>query len=645
MAVAEKKLVSSSFSDFSGGVNSVEAAIQIAPNQVHPDTIGCMLKKSGIVKYPGSLGLSATTTFSTYLRSLFIHRQLDTTENLYGLSNGVLSLIDKSTGGLTTKYTMGGEAGEGWHCEAFGKAWVSNGTSTVKIEGTTAYKVGISAPAGGITIGYEGSAGSLPDGAYEIYFSYTRKVSGVTKLYSKGYLIGTQILGAGGIGSGHNQIGLGNIPYSADPQVTHLTFWVKSPGEVVHYLFHEIANNVIGTTTSTFIPDTTGKNTTLVYEVNAVDNGEPPANSFIYSFANRIWLIKDNIIYYSQKAYNEYDLEIFPAANYRITPYKLTGIFSVGQNLYFNTESGILMLPGGDTSAQDYLIEPRWHFEYMRTVDRWNNGVIGLTNDGVRYFDGAQFTNYDMGYSIKDRIHGAYNASANYQPCGFIYRRDIRNEYHLMFCANTGNGTNDTHLILNLDTAFYNNAEENKFCWERQYISGNYAAVSRNDNTLFIGQQKSTAPKIFKEDTASNNTINAYGPDGILITAATAYPMKLRTKEILFDITARFKGIKYYLLAYNEKAYSIRFFVGTENGKTTPPLSIPSATETAAQWDVAEWDNAYFSGDQPAPFRGFFHDDFNGQTLYAEITQTDNDPDFRLLDIRIIGELEKGNFI
>lgn len=638
-----KKYIGIDFTDLSGGMNSVESAINIAANQVHPDTTGCILRKSGILKYPGALGLSSSTTFSDYLRLLFIHRQLDTTETLYGLSGGNLSLVDKTTGALTTKYAMGGASGEGWACESFGKAWVVNGTSCVKIEGTTAYKIGIAAPPYVPTIGAT-TGGSLASGDYTVYYSYARMVGGAYKVFGKGKLIGTVTINS----PSSTAIEITNVVYSQDPQVTHVVFWVKSPSEVIHYFFHEVVNDPIGTYPVFFnatITASTAKDTTLVYEVQSADSGEPPAATFVYAFANRLWVIKDNIFYYSQKAYSEYDLEIFPAANFRITPYKLTGIFSVGQNLYFNTESGILLLPGGDTGAQDYLIEPRWCFKYMRTVDRWNNGVIGLTNDGVRFFDGTSFTNYDMAYSIKNKIDYAYNAGANNQPCGFVYRRDIRNEYHLVFNTNSATDVNDTHLILNLDLAYYNTAEDFRFGWEAQPIAGNYAAVSRNDNTLYIGQSHETNSKVYKEDLVSNNNRYVYDATGVLLIDPQPYALKLRTKEVLFDIGSRFMGRKFYLLAFNNENYEVRFFVGTENGKTTPLIVIPATEAIKAQWDTAQWDADFFPADSPAPKRVMFPDDFNGETIYAEITQTADDPGFKLLAIRVIGEIEKGNFI
>lgn len=43
--------------DASGGANSVEYPTQIGEKQVAPESIGCMLKKSGIVKYPGVVGI------------------------------------------------------------------------------------------------------------------------------------------------------------------------------------------------------------------------------------------------------------------------------------------------------------------------------------------------------------------------------------------------------------------------------------------------------------------------------------------------------------------------------------------------------------------------------------------------------------
>jgi hypothetical protein len=297
-----------------------------------------------------------------------------------------------------------------------------------------------------------------------------------------------------------------------------------------------------------------------VYETFALDNGVPPAGNFICSFANRLWMIAAGVIYYSAKAYNEYDIEKFPAANVIVTPYNLKGIFSCGNNLYFNTESGILAMAGADPNTILYLTEPRWHFTDMNTVDRWNNGVIGLTNDGVRYFDGAAFSNYDMSYNIKDYIDEAIKTKTNFRPCGYVYRRPVRNEYHLMWQSESvSTSVNNMHAILNLDSLMYASADQFTAAWEFQTISGNFAAVSKNTNTVFIGQTHATAPKIFKEIALDDLLNYVYDNAGNLITTATPYQLRIVSRVTLPSMNALCWFDKFRLLLSNNKPVNIRF--------------------------------------------------------------------------------------
>jgi hypothetical protein len=234
------------------------------------------------------------------------------------------------------------------------------------------------------------------------------------------------------LGSGNNRITIASFANSADAQVGQKVIWIKNvtTNQTIHY-YHYATND--NTTTTFILTSPTPVSTSIVYEYDSLDNGLPPAGTYVFAFANRLWLVSSNVVYYSNKAYNEYDLEIFPASNFVILPHNCTGLFSVGTNLYANTDNGIMIIPSGDPTAIWYIIEPRWRFVEMRTVARWNNGVMGLTNDGVRYFDGERFTTYDMSMDIKSKIDKAYTQDTNFKPCGFIYRRDFRNEYHLLW--------------------------------------------------------------------------------------------------------------------------------------------------------------------------------------------------------------------
>lgn len=84
-----KKLETLSFSDCSGGCNSIDHGTSFNQNQVHDSSVGWQLRKSGIVKYPGIAGL---TNFSVNarVRLLTTFRDFEGTETLYCISGGTV---------------------------------------------------------------------------------------------------------------------------------------------------------------------------------------------------------------------------------------------------------------------------------------------------------------------------------------------------------------------------------------------------------------------------------------------------------------------------------------------------------------------------------------------------------------------------
>lgn len=630
MTVAVKKPFAISINDTSGGCNSVEHPTKFNSNQIHDSSIGYTLRKSGIVKYPGSQGLSASTTFTDYLRGLFFHKQFSGTENLYAVSGGYLSLVDVSDGSLTSKYNLGSAGNESWACDAYGKKWVCNGNSVVKIEGTTAYQVGISAPSGASATAAAGAG--LPDGVYGVYVSYARD-----GLYSVGQNLGNVTLG-----SGNNQISI-TFPNSSDPQVNNKIVWIKSPGEAIHYWFYDTGNN---TTTAITISATTEKDITTIYEVDAADNGKPPAITFIYAFASRLWGILDNYIWFSdQGEFSDIDVEKWRTANFRRTQYKITGIFSVGLNLYFNTENGILLLPNGDINETLYLIETRWYFKEMRTVASWNNGVIGLTDNGVRFFDGSQFSSFDYAYPIRSKLISMYSSPSDLKPCGFIKRRENRDEYHLMWCDQISSvTTNNVHAVLNLSSAIWQDSNAYQLAWEFQQISGNYSAIT-SLNTLYIGQSHDTASKIYKEDISTTQNNNCYDSSGILLTENTETKSQLRSREIYLDISTIMWIEKFYLYAQNDYPFSVQIFSGNDLNKFTKEYIIPSSGGTISKYDEAIYDESVYPSESAQTLRGKLPTGFKTRNFYVIIKQGANDINFRLLEIVIIGKTEANNYL
>ncbi|MBN1294364.1 MAG: hypothetical protein JXB48_21185 [Candidatus Latescibacteria bacterium] len=636
MSEAKRKPMVIDFSDVSGGCNGVEHPTKLFNSQVSDDSIGFTLKKSGLAKQQGAVGLSSGTTFTNFLRGLFLHRQFSGTETLYGVSDGILSSVSKLDGSLTTKYDMGEPLNEAWACDAYGKKMVCNGNSVVKIEGTTAYQVGITAPSG--SSASESIGIGLPDGDYGIYVGYARKVDGINVLYSVGESLGTITLSSG---MGNNQITI-TIPNSSDPQVNNKVVWIKSPNELVHYFFYETDDNV---TTSITISSASSKETAIIYEYSAADNGCPPAIKFIFYFAGRLWGVLDNVFYYSNDGtYSEYDIEKWPAANFRRTAHKLTGIFSVGLNLYFNTDDGILILPYGDVNQKEILIESRWHFYNMRTVASWNNGVIGVTNQGTRIFDGQQFIPYDISYPIRDKIDKIYKSTDDFRPCGFVYRKDFRDEYHLLW-QDTGLSVtvNNVHAVLNLSSNIWIDFNNYNLAWEFQHVSGNYAAVSAVDNTLFIGQSHSYSSKIYSESSSTSQISNAYGSNGQLISSATDKESYLKSRYHIENIAGRMRIDKFYCHSVNEKTFQVRICAGDGSKKKTAWIDIGPSGGPAVVFPIVF--PVVFQSTEGKADKEKMPSHFWCKTVYAEVRQTANDTNFKLLNLVLFGEVETNNYL
>lgn len=511
---AEKKIGIVPLADASGGLNINDPATSLNENQV-AGSLNLILLKKGFKRWPGCENLTTKDACNDYFRGLFSHAIIAGTEYLYTVFGGNVYSINKTTGAIGSSiYNLTG-TGEAWGGSHWGKFFLTNGTKVIKIEGASAYQLGITAPAAGSAVAAAGAG--LPDGVYQIYIGYARKVSSVNVLYSQGYSLGSVTLG-----TGNNQIAISSFANSTDAQVNNKVVWMTDAGGTTFYYYYETGNN---TTTTFIIADATAKNNAIIYDTFAMNNGLPGAFEYLHVFDNRIWGSIGNKLYYSQKATVSYDLEKFPAINVIEYPYQITGIFSGGQNLFLNTsQNGVMIQPAGNVGARFEHIEQRYSFKHMRTVADWNGKKIGLTNDGIMVFnvETGKFEEWDYGYNIRPALKKIWDStSANFKPCGYTYRRENRIEYALSFCDTAlGTKNNNRTYVLNLSRTFFQDNEHYITPWETVDRGFNYCCVD-GSNTAFYGQSYLDSSTIYKELATHTTQKGIYDADGDYLTAAT----------------------------------------------------------------------------------------------------------------------------
>jgi hypothetical protein len=521
--------------DLSGGLNNNDPALTISDNEV-ADCKNAKFLKKGYERWPGTEPLTVQNAINDYIRGEFTHGEADGTQHLYKVHGGKLYEVSKSDGSLTELYELTGQ-GEAWGVSSHGTFFCSNGSGMCKIEGTTAYRVGIVPPSGVVATG-QTSGGNLPDGVYKLYASYARvePVAGVDTdvLYSQGEEL-TNVTISGG--SGNGSIDISNFLNSSDPQVGNKVIWMTRANLSVYLKWKTTGDN---TTESFTITDADPENSLITYGAKAKDNGLPPDLDYLFAFDNRLFGIVNNILRWSRKGYTKYDLDRWPAVNSRLISYRMTALFGCEKHLCLNTEqNGIMLLPFADVNAKIEHFEQQTSFEYVRTVSKWNGNLIGMTRDRIGLFNKETFTfdPWDYGYNIRPFLNRIWqDDGANNRPCGIVHRRDNRMEYMLSFKDNAVNNSNNNRtLILNLSRTYYIDIDRNKTPWELLGRGFNYV-VKDTDNILYFAQHIEGAGTIYKE--LSNHTYEKgiFNDSGNYLTENTDMETFVITKTFIKDV-------------------------------------------------------------------------------------------------------------
>jgi hypothetical protein len=633
--VGGKKEVDYSITSLEDGMNNTDPAVDVGRRYVSRSpryqVAGCldfMLHKK--MQRPGSQ--SITHSFTNYICGLGTYLRHSGTEYLLAMSGGKLYSVDKTAGTLTELYDLTG-TGEAWFQDYLDICIVANATAVVKVEGTNCYQLGIAAPSGVTAAAVSG--GSLDDGVYKIYVSYARKVSGSNVLYSQGQVIGDVTCGAG-----KNTIRF-TFANSSDAQVNNKIIWMTDADGAVWYFYHETDDN---TTTSIDVADTSARSTSLLYQTLAQYNYSVPAFEFICVHNGYLYGSVDNTLYRSLQAGSRYDLERFDTSatgNNAEYPFDILGIHTLGEHLYLDTVAGMIMIPYGDITAQYKLIEGEY-FLYPRTVIAWGGGLLGLTAKKIGFFDGNNFFAHDIGQSIKPEIAKVLSgANTNTLPCGALYRRSDRAEYHLgYYDTSVSGGVNNRRLVLNLDKlAFY---EGNKVSapWESWSSGANYIVVD-NDGTMFWAQSAETGGTIVKPLTTRNVDQNTWVAG--TYTAESVYGWQFTTGTFLTSIKGMVRWNELRIFAVMAAEFNVAIYI-----EKWPSIGASSSVnpeyESTPRYGIARYGVNRYAPEGPIHRRTRLKKNLKGYAVYMVFSQTEEDKLFELHNAMLSGVYTESKF-
>ncbi|RPJ55960.1 MAG: hypothetical protein EHM12_11370 [Dehalococcoidia bacterium] len=641
MNYGKRELNPLSIADYEHGLNDTERVSDVgkAYFQRYPrhHCVQCNNVVLDQMKHrPGSEAIKSD--ISGRLWGMDFYKQDNGSETLLVVVGQKLYSQNTSNGTLTELYDFGG-SGETYFQTFANKCWITNSKNVIKIEGTTAYQVGITPPTGVVATASAG--GSLPDGVYQIYVSYSRYSGGINLLFSLGQNIASVTLG-----TGNNTIAITNFANSSDPQVGNKVVWMTDAGGSLFYLYYQTTNN---TTTAFNITSASGKSTAFTYDIYAATNYVPGAFEYICVFDKRVWGSIGNTLYYSLQQGNVYDLERFDtSSDFIIMPYPIEGIFQLNGYIYLNTKFGLIKQAPDPYSRYEIIgsgnITPTY-FRYPRTVASDGSSLMGVTNKGFHIFDGDKWYTNDFSKNIKTSINNLYSCSTTYfWPAATIATRSNRTEYHLLYKDTTSGTMNNRRLVLNITKTQILDKEDFIAPWEMWDNSGNYIAVNSSNN-VYVGQNHSTTSVVYKEQTSTCQDINIY--IGNTLTAQRNIPYLIRTGTITPELDSITKWENIRILAHFLRSFYVRIQPVNKSEIDIESELIPTLQNTVEGFildeSVLDVDTFGGMGDEPQRYR--LPGGRKGYSFYVEITQTEDDKDFQLMELDLHGYLTRGRMI
>lgn len=624
------------FSNFRAGLNTKDPHISIGEKQAYSGTENIVFKESGIAPWFSFAGIKDSAVFPGKITGLDIYSRVDGTDILIAGYNGSIYSINKSTGVGTLIYTLGG-LGEFWFVSFYDKLFAANGTGSCVIEGSAGYQIGITPPSGVSVAATAG--GSLANGDYTIYASYARMVSGVAVLYSQGEELGTVTLG-----SGNNTIAVSDFANSSDTRVGNKIIWAQGPNDAGVFLYHATGDN---TTTSFNITDTTLYDATKYYRTLSNPSAQPPVMTGIFAHDDRIFGWYENTLYASMQAVTVYDLERWPDIQYKF-PFRITGLFAIGEDLFINTDGrGIIKLPEANMDGAYKQVTKKRCFKFIRSVENIDENskespspVIGITQNGVRIFDGYSFT-IDLTKSIKNDMDDLYSgASSEHAPVGFVQRANDRTEYRFSYRdLDIGSVCNNYTYVLNLDQLVINSNVDYTAPWESVKVGFNYACVDGSDEA-FMAQSLESGSQIFKDDPKHTIDRNIFKYNGTFVSSASK-ACNLVTKMVIPSIAGRFRLEQLRYISYMRSSATITIYIGEEIS-----INEENTVETGGRplFGVARFGVDRFSSNEPIIGVHKLGRDIKGVAVYVVVNFNSKSINDYLSEMKLFGEYLEGSY-
>jgi hypothetical protein len=614
-------------SDFSGGINTYDPPSKITENMV-TDSINFCLNKN-IKKRCGSIAVSDKVADKVYGMDFYIKG--DGTQLLVAKHGTKWVSINTTTGNTTDLYSSSSTK-PARAVNYLNSLWCCDGVANIRVEDTTAYKLGITAPVASGSSVSAVAGGTLPDGIYGVYVAYARK-SGSSYLFSSGYSLGNVTCG-----TGSNTITVA-VANSADPQVTHKVVFLTDAGGTIHYYYGEATN----ATATVSIASNANRDVTLIYAIESAPNTVPIAFDHILAHDNRIWGATGNYLYYSlQTTANPFDLQRFTVDNYLYIPHTVTGLFAIENDIYVNTANGIVRIPDANVSTKYENVSVPYPFLYIDTVVTTAKGVIGLTRNGLRIFTGKEFLEYPISRRVSSIIAKILTGATSFTPKAILVQRSDRVEYHLGYCdISVNTATSNRRLVLNVDKLNFYNEQNFSAPFELWSCGASDFSIDAS-GSLYSAQSHATKSIIYKEITTTFIDNGIYKDDGSIASATYSPLCSLTTRHIDVggDAIAVWYNVLMNILAL-EHFTTILYLV---NGTSYTSTKEIGAGYGITLWDEANFDESLFSREDKVWVTSKKDLRAKGRVAYVKIENSTNDMLFEVTDIVLKCNIHKGRF-